>query len=234
MFDTMLLATNLLKLLSTQLDQTQYFENFNTRDQELRQCQDCRQMYESTLRYPTSNEQVFLKEQVGAALSTPLLQQLMKLRHLKYWILVFRQGEYPYPHTHGRFIMLPESWLEQNMKVGGGRATQKTLIHELIHVYQRFHPGEANVYVTRVLGYQAAGYLSNSIHGSSRSNPDKNFIIYKDADGQTLSSEYGEGSKTKDARDHPFEVMAYYLADVLFGDRPPSQQDMMWLIHYMK
>lgn len=96
------------------------------------------------------------------------------------------------PHTHGKYIMLPKSYVPN-----------ETLIkHEEMHIYQRYNPLEVN---------KGRTILSMASTTTDRANPDTNCIQYSG-----YSSKYKENPRTLSdivsnaAMDHPYEDMAYF------------------------
>jgi hypothetical protein len=79
-----------------------------------------------------------------------------------------------------------------------------TLLHEKIHVYQRYHTCEA----IQIMN------LTNAITGFEypelglRANPDTNRILFTDIRPR-WKNEATHMNDIDDIRDHPFEIMAY-------------------------
>jgi hypothetical protein len=93
-----------------------------------------------------------------------------------------------------------------------------TLLHENIHVWQRFNPCEANVEIEkRYPDMPITGYVVPS--DMHRANPDTNLILYGDArpiyKAAAAAAAAGATRLTDiaDTRDHPYELMAYDIAD---------------------
>lgn len=120
-----------------------------------------------------------------------------KLASIKWSLYAFKGGELPFPHTHGRHIMLPAEWI-YNQNETNVSQTAKTLIHELIHIFQRYYPVESNALLVDSWGVRLVGFGKSLL----RNNPDLNWIKYAD---------HGDS-------EHPFELMAYRLADIIMQD----------------
>jgi hypothetical protein len=168
-------------------------------------------------------------------------KELLALLTKTEFLVFYQPGEFEYPHTHAYFVMLPESWLRDGMSRSSRDNVDgmvKTIVHELIHIFQRFNPCETHVFLTKVLGVKLSGTRSkpseSTRNSNNRSNPDVNHNLYIDESGVHISSEYKSDADndTRDSRDHPFEMMAYDLADVLTGEVQPSSDVMRWMVHY--
>lgn len=203
-------------MLSHTLGKEHYFESFNSYDVLFRKCKDsksCRQMYEQSLRYPTSEERAKLSGVITKARDA--VSDCSRLSGLPIKLLIFfnkKQGEFMYLHTHGDFIIIPENKVPTLSHI--------TLVHELIHIYQRKYPLETHEILINNMGFKLAGYKSFSEDASKmRSNPDINKILYLDKHDRPVQPIYSfdpnKPSSIIDSRDHPFEMMAYNLADLL-------------------
>lgn len=136
------------------------------------------------------------------------------------------------PHTHSDVVCLPQSFLGHPSKTHAIR----TLIHEKIHVLQRLRKDLTDAFVA------AAGYkrvlqrssLDPAMLSHVRSNPDVDGYIYRrqgacptifQLSGRSLSDilsvclemEDGTDSSTDstDSYEHPFEMMAYSLSELV-------------------
>ena len=107
---------------------------------------------------------------------------------------MFGRGEGGMPHTHGPYIMLPI-----DMPI-----LAATLVHEKIHVYQRYHPIETALDAAEK--YAITGFEYPDL--GQRANPDTSRILYGD-----MRPTYTPNAKTladiQDLRDHPHELEAY-------------------------
>jgi hypothetical protein len=108
-----------------------------------------------------------------------------------------------FPHTHGPYIMLPD--------IPNLLPSANTLLHENVHVWQRFNPCEANVEIERRYpDMRITGHVVPS--DMHRANPDTNTILYGDA-RPVYTKDPTRLTDIVDARDHPYELMAYDIAD---------------------
>jgi len=123
-----------------------------------------------------------------------LCSPFKRLSSITWSFYAFSDGELPFPHTHGRHIMLPIAWIKK-LHTQNTEAIAKTLVHELIHIFQRFFPLESNALLRDAWNIQIVGEGKSLI----RDNPDLNWVRYT-----------GHGDS-----EHPFELMAYRLADVI-------------------
>ncbi len=70
------------------------------------------------------------------------------------------------PHTHGRAVIMPESWTNN--------PTESTFIHELAHIHQRFWPDKYTMLYS-MWGFQRSGGIIKGLEqkvGMYRLNPD--------------------------------------------------------------
>jgi hypothetical protein len=131
------------------------------------------------------------------------------------WIfaLVDHIYEEGFPHTRGQVIFLSPNILNYN-----NEELTKTLIHESIHIYQRFNTDKINEYIKNN-GYTI--FKKKEKNSLIRANPDLNEYIYKDKNGVEMvayyKSEYPNGINdtllTNSSNEHPFEKMAYEIAE---------------------
>ena len=123
---------------------------------------------------------------------------------------VYEEG---FPHTREDIIFLSPSVLNFDEKI-----LTKTLIHESIHIYQRYNKSAIDEYMKKNGFEKIRRREKNSL---LRSNPDLDEFIYKDKNGNELiayyNSEFPKG--ISDIRlnviseEHPYEKMAYEYAD---------------------
>ena len=122
---------------------------------------------------------------------------------------VYEEG---FPHTRDDLIFLSPAVLNYNDDL-----LTKTLIHESIHIYQRFNKEAMNIYMIKN-GFEKIKRREKG--GLLRSNPDLDDYIYKDKKGFEMitlyNSEYPNGIgdvKNSNNMEHPFEYMAYEMAE---------------------
>ena len=126
--------------------------------------------------------------------------------------LISSAYEEGFPHTREDIIFLSPSVL--NFDEGN---LTKTLIHESIHIYQRYNKKEIDEYLIRK-GFERIRRREKG--GLIRSNPDLDEFIYRDNNGVEMiaiyNSEYPNGIgdiKIASKMEHPFEFMAYEVAE---------------------
>ena len=139
--------------------------------------------------------------------------------------------ENDFPHTHGNCIFLPERLFAQPFD-----RLFKTFVHEFVHVYQRTRPLDTHALVS-AWGFKPTGHREHyASRYNMRLNPDVNELIYQNSTGNIEVMVYnsitpeslldthnvvihqnGDVMETSaDCRtEHPYEMMAYTLADVL-------------------
>lgn len=215
------------------IERSGYFERFNEIDIAARGCPTaiaCKSGYLDSIRLPNEQEAMRLNlaiQVVGAA-----TQKHPKLHAVPWRIVVFGPAyEAGFPHTHGQTIFMPSDYILSAPL----DKFANTMLHEKIHVFQRMYPFETLELLKR-LGYEP--HSMRSPDSKYRSNPDINGIMFSDADGNLVTSEYAPGAKTlahlKDNRDHPYEVMAYMLPPILLGAPGKSSGIIMsWANEYL-
>lgn len=164
-----------------------------------------------------------------------LLKDYIKLYNLT-WNIVFLKDKYDientFPHTHNKYIFLPQSYFSYSKE-----KRVKILIHEKIHVFQRFYPIEYNKLLFEYFNLQVFSLLSSHPqYKRIRRNPDVNDIIYND-NGQynipifnekptslldfrleiyNAHTKYTKYSKLP-LHEHPNETIAYYMEEVIYN-----------------
>ena len=121
---------------------------------------------------------------------------------------VYEEG---FPHTRMDIIFLSPkviTYTEDNLT--------KILIHESIHIYQRYNKSEINKYLSD------NGYIISRKRDSEpliRANPDLDEYIYKDKNGEEMINKYKSSTPTgindiiPSKNEHPFETMAYEISE---------------------
>lgn len=128
------------------------------------------------------------------------------------WIIGCSTGqkfEFGYPHTRMDIIILNyENIYDPDL--------YKTLMHERIHIYQRFYPNDINLFLNKFNFIKVKNY-----HFDNLSNPDSNNIIYSinniifeckiiKSNNLKLTLEY---TKNKHIYEHPYEWFAYKIVE---------------------
>jgi hypothetical protein len=126
--------------------------------------------------------------------------------------LISSAYEEGFPHTREDIIFLSPSILnlDDNMLI-------KTLIHESIHIYQRYNKREMDEYMIKN-GFEK---IRKKNKGELiRSNPDLDEFIYKDKNGIEMKALYNSENpngigdiKISHNMEHPYEYMAYEIAE---------------------
>lgn len=127
--------------------------------------------------------------------------------------LINNKYENGYPHTRERIIFLSPNIINyEEIEL------TKTLIHESIHIYQRYNKKEIKEYLKK---NEYSFSRHKPLVSLIRANPDLDNYIYKDKNGIELvayyNSENPKGINDISLKDysyeHPFEKMAYEIAD---------------------
>lgn len=129
------------------------------------------------------------------------------------------QYEEGLPHTRGDVIFLSEYVINDNIATGeDDMMLTNTLIHEKVHIYQRYNEGIVGKVIEK-MGHVVAPNTNTPL---KRSNPDINDKNYYDRNGNLFIFEYT--SETPEnindvvnggdfASEHPYERMAYEIAN---------------------
>ena len=136
--------------------------------------------------------------------------------------LISSNYEEGFPHTRTDIIFLSPAIINyQNDEL------TKTLIHESIHIYQRFNKKEVNDYLKKY-GFQISRKKGTDEKDKLiRSNPDLDEYIYMDNKGNEMIAYYnsekpngiGDIYLTNLSNEHPYEKIAYQIATRdLFSD----------------
>jgi hypothetical protein len=124
-----------------------------------------------------------------------------------------------YPHTRNNIIIIPSYLLNSKNQL------INTLIHEKIHVYQKTYPEDIEKYLEAngFTKYKLRNEYSGMANTNTRSNPDMDQWIYKNKNGEIMSTEYNDNPNSlMDVKtipinntkyEHPFEFMAYDITN---------------------
>ena len=192
------------------IETNMYFDNFNDTDKRLRSCVNCKDDYYGSIRVLNNSEYDFLYPIIQRI--NDMLSGYLVFKEIPWKILICHDKESQFPHTHGVFIVLPDNFIKINNLM-------KLLLHEKVHIYQRLYPCQTNILFTRFWGFNIKNMLNKKSRANRRSNPDINKIVYVDENGNEFDNNYVENATSlgeiKDRRDHPNEMMAYILQDML-------------------
>lgn len=129
-----------------------------------------------------------------------------------------KEYENGYPHTRGEVIFIPNTLILSS-------ELEKTLLHEKVHLYQRAYPQEIDTWI-RSRGF--ARWKTRVSEALSRANPDLDAWIYVDpATQKPMAALYNseEPASISDVKltnfsfEHPYEMMAYEIADKFVVDK---------------
>jgi len=170
------------------IDKEGYVERWNAIDKRTRNSNDVTR-YIKQVRVPSIFQQIHLKKLVST------ITEPDWLKPIPWKFLMFDPGEEGgMPHTHGPYIMLPMLTI-----------SAKTLLHEKIHVYQRFNTAKT----IKELAIPITGFVYPE--NNHRANPDTNRILFSDI-RPVWKDTATKLNDINDNRDHPFELMAYALS----------------------
>jgi hypothetical protein len=121
------------------------------------------------------------------------------------------------PHTRNDIIIFPKSYLTTYPE----NYLKKTLLHEFIHIYQKFYPNDVEKYLQE---NNITKYRKIEKKDNIRANPDTDDYIYYNEKNQTVyKAVFHNNSKSiSDVTyypindrlyEHPFEMMAIKISD---------------------
>lgn len=130
-----------------------------------------------------------------------------KLKNLKFKVGCFtgKEYEFGFPHTRSDIIVLNYNNLYDNN-------LDKTILHELIHIYQKKYPEDIQAYLNFYNFTKISAFKNNN-----RMNPDITNEIYKNND-LTYQCNISYNNKisctNNDSKfEHPYEYMAYTISE---------------------
>lgn len=208
-----------------------YFERWNKDDLVVRGCRSidsCKINYAKSLRDPTNRENRILHIECKKV-DDAIVDIFPLLFKIPWKIKIFNGAhmENGHPHTHKQFILFPESMVREGI--------YSTLLHEKVHLFQRKYPIETNKLITHYMGFNI--YLPRyKRQDSLRSNPDINQIIYTyPKSDNMLLPKYKTNPEAlidiEDMNDHPFEIMAYSIQEMIFPSKSLRYQHHHQQIH---
>ena len=156
--------------------------------------------YVASVRVPNRSEQARLDHMVSTI-------DLAIFLNMKWIFLLFDDTKFEggMPHTHGPFIMLPMNSMQSMHSMHLNNISTTTLLHEQIHVFQRYHPLTA---LKMLKEHTITGFVYPK--NNHRANPDTSRILFDDI-RPTWITDATHLNHIDDKRDHPFEIMAYTL-----------------------
>lgn len=212
-----------------------YVYSFNENDLKVRHCQsksECMFKYLKGLRNPSLVEKLQLKKYIKFI--NTVINPQSTFGKIPWNVIMFDpESESGYPHTHDIYIMLPYGFLQKPSST-----VIKTLLHEKIHVYQRVYPFHfldlyQNYQKLSIVGFQDINHV--------RHNPDTNALLFQDEQGNSFEPKWVPNprnlSDIQDPRDHPNEMIAYLLPDLLLEGTQNTWENHkeihMWAKKYM-
>ena len=133
-------------------------------------------------------------------LALTMIKRFKRLQDTEFDIKFFLDEtiENGYPHTMGKTIMLP---LKHYFNI-----SQKQriilLIHEFMHIYQRYNPFEFNHLLIHTLGLKVDNFIDAYYKNTRRLNPDINALLYDEGDGHKVMLYNNNPNKLSDAYIH--------------------------------
>ena len=186
---------------------------------------------------PSFSERMTLQWDIFSA--NKLLKSFKLLYNLP-WIIKFLDShnniENNYPHTHNDTIFLNDKFFSFNKK-----DRLSLLIHEKLHIYQRYHPISYNIILFDILNLKPLQLIStHEDYNRVRMNPDNNNILYGDEGEYTLPILDDNAKTIRDVKfkkynvhnkntiyanissnEHPNETTAYYLTECIMNYNVP-------------
>jgi hypothetical protein len=217
--------------LNNVIDNAYYFQKLNKLDLIARGASSKDQYiekYKSNI-HKFSEQETKMIDALINEISHRYLENYQKLKRIPWKIVKFENVENNFPHTHSDIIFLsPQFFLDSKEQ------QLETLIHEKVHIYQRFYPIETTKLITS-LGFSVWDTQEN--HPNIRTNPDTNSFIYqKDGSVQAqiynsekpdsiadsrvellLGKQYWSVPNSVKQNDHPYEIMACAISQLILN-----------------
>lgn len=120
-----------------------------------------------------------------------------------------------FPHTRENIIFIPEKIIPNTVTID----LVNTLIHEKIHIYQRYNKNIMDVIMNN-MGYK----ITTEYNPKKRANPDLDYNTYYDRNKEVLLQCYYNSDRPNSITDvtctdnnniyeHPYELIAYKIAN---------------------
>ena len=156
--------------------------------------QDILEIYKDNILEVTSKEKLELNNIIRNILDNLKIKDKKQFMFKEPWNIVkFKNLENNYPHTHDKFIFLPKNMISNI----NSQYNKITLVHELVHVFQRLNPTLFHMLYTNHWNFETKNIKNiKLIEDLARSNPDglnNNWVFtYKNVN-IVLISLYNEG-----------------------------------------
>ena len=238
--------------LDNVIDNAHFFRKLNSLDLMARNARSVDQYiskYKSCMHRFDAKEITALNDLIEE-ISSKYINKYQKLQRIPWKLVKFEGVEENFPHTLNDCIFISPDFFKESDK----KKQIETLIHEKIHVYQRFYTIETSKLLTS-LGFSIWG--SHASKDNLRTNPDTDSYIYQykgTAQAQlynTVNPKSIRDSETvvvygKDPwdvpssikqQDHPFEIMAcgisQYIMKTLSPDSDYKEKLMSWCNEFL-
>lgn len=220
-----------------------YLKKMSTSDKIARHLPQDMSVNDLTIHYkksiiPLTEKEVAIVARLKRELKDLLRNKWPNALRVEYSCVKCLNIENEFPHTHGSTIFLPQRLFEDHYSF---ERLLKTFAHEFVHVYQRTHPIQTHGLIN-LWGYTPVVQREQlSTAFNMRLNPDLNDVVYQDQNGNIEFITYKSDSPSSltdcvnvsvrltqtdvvtsaldSKNEHPFERMAYTIADVLMSDQ---------------
>ncbi len=159
--------------IEKELQVSEYFNRFNKIDLDVRNLNNVNILdtYLDNIEELTIKEKYRINNTIRSILDNLDEKNKKLFLYSNLWrLLKFNNLENNFPHTHSNMIFLPSHMIESNLLTPQNR---ETIVHEKVHIYQRFYPQVFRQLYTKYWHFQKRTikniYLIDDI---SRSNPD--------------------------------------------------------------
>lgn len=249
------------KYVKLVVNESTYFDSMNTLDLQARGA-NSREVYKNRYldgiaKFSSAQKSVLQKLVRQANIYLSGYPRLAGIKW-KFAYMKDHKVENGFPHTLGDIIILPASFFKNNED-----KQLETIIHEKIHIYQRMYPLETNEYIINVLHFEIKNIpsevrdkirsnpdLNNVVYGRGsyafaqvfKDSPASLYDSYPaKIDIKTLNIETIVGldvlplhiQKYVGQIEHPYEIMACYLAHALVNNDRRDVHTVNWMIKYL-
>jgi hypothetical protein len=146
------------------------------------------------------------------------LSELFFLKNIRFALTKKKAYEYGMPHTRNNIIFLSSFYLDKY--IDNPLKISKTIIHEIIHIYQRIYRNSYNTHLVT-----KGWVLTNTINSKKRMNPDLDNLIWKRKD-KLYFVKFKKNPKnlediitvdSSSRNEHPYEYYAYKISNLIIS-----------------
>jgi hypothetical protein len=217
-----------------------YFENMSLLDliaRDFGNADDYKEYYKSNIKEFTDTEKSKIRNSIEKINS--ICKKFKNFNSIKWkFAKLCCNTENGFPHTLVDIIFLPSNYWEYP-----NNHQTETIAHEKIHIYQRKFPLFTSILIHKYWNYEV--YDLKRKYNKIRNNPDLNSLIYirrnsvcyqeykSDNPTGLTDSKLVKTCSKNEKYEHPYEKMAYTIADII-NNNNMKNQDYIETLKWMK